>query len=110
MTKAERIYITTRAECRHHIEVWGYITNTDGSAAGYGNLICMDDEHICTRTLNAVQKMLDRDRRFADRLMKEGLITPEKYELRTQIFNMVQTTINNGRRHIEEIKRWINDD
>lgn len=98
MTKAERIYNDTKLECRYHIRTWGYMTNPDGTACGFNRPAYGDNEHICTRTLNALEKLLAADRRRIDFDKRHGFFNAEKDTLNEQTLNMVETTIRNARR------------
>ena len=97
MTKAERIYNATRYECKKHIDDWGYQTNPDGSSIGYGSVISKDDESICTRTLNEIEKILSKKRSLEANFLKMGIHNAERFEKETQILNMIETTIHNNR-------------
>jgi hypothetical protein len=96
-TKAERIYQATRYECKKHIEDWGYQTNPDGSSIGYGSVICKDDESICTRTLNDIEKILTNKRKGEEQSFRLGFHDAARHEKETQILNMIETTIRNNR-------------
>lgn len=106
MTKAERIYQATRSECRKHIENWGYKTNPDGSAIGFCSVICGDNESICTRTLNEVERILTNKRKAEELFFRAGIHDAERTETENQIFNMIETTIRNNR---ESLKRLFAD-
>lgn len=97
MTKAERIYNATRYECKKHIEDWGYQTNPDGSSIGYSSMICKDDESICTRTLNEIEKILNNKRKGEALNLKLGIHDADRFEKENQILNMIETTIRNNR-------------
>ena len=97
MTKAERIYNATRYECKKHIEDWGYQTNPDGTAIGYGTVISNDDECVCARTLNAIEKILNNKRSWEAQFLATGIHSAERFEQETQILNMIETTIRNNR-------------
>lgn len=102
MTKAERIYNDTKMECRQHIRAWGYMTNPDGTACGFNRPAYGDDEHICTRTLNDLDKLLAADRRRIDFDKRHGFWNEEKDTLKEQTLNMVETTLRNARRALAE--------
>lgn len=94
-TKAERIFEATRWECKKHYEHWGLERNPDGQAVGFNGLIT-DDESVCTRTFNAVQKFIDQRVRLRKEF-QEVLGTDESAEL--EVLEMVQATLNNARRN-----------
>jgi hypothetical protein len=103
MTKAERIYNATRYECKKHIEDWGYQTNPDGSSIGYGSVICRDDESVCTRTLNEIEKILINKRNGELLNLKLGIHDSTRFEKENQILNMIESTIRNNRKALAEI-------
>ena len=102
MTKAERIFQATRIACKEHYKDWGIEYNPDGSAVGFARLIMNDDEFSCTRTINAVQKMLDKAKKSLKLDKHFGIDTKEK-EI---ILDMVESTINNERKALEELKAY----
>lgn len=71
VTKAERIFNSTWYECLDHAKSWGREYNPDGRAIGYGSLVT--EEVVCTRTLNDVQKCIDRRKRELDLNEKYGM-------------------------------------
>ena len=103
MTKAERIYGATRSECKRHIENWGYTTNPDGTAIGFASVICLDDESVCTRTLNEIEKILLKKRKMESQFFGAGIHDAEKNQKETQIMNMIGTTIMNNRKALEAL-------
>lgn len=94
-TKAERIFEATRYECKEHIARHGLERNTDGQEVGFNGLIT-DNETVCTRTFNAVQKFIDQRVRLRKEF-QEVLGTDQSAEL--EVLEMVQATLNNARRH-----------
>lgn len=95
-TKAERIYNATRWMCKDHLKTWGFERNPNGEAVGF--TFVATEESISTRTLNAIEKELEKDRK-RDRLnVSYEIITEEELQTREQIREMVQTTINNTRK------------
>jgi len=101
MTKAERIYYATRYECKKHIENWGYQTNPDGTSIGFGTVISNDDECICTRTLNAIEKVLNKKRNWETQFLTTGIHDAERFEKEMQIMNMIETTIRNNKESLK---------
>ena len=102
MTKAERIYISTRVECKNSIKNHGYRVNPDGKAVGYNNLIYDGDkECICTRTVNEIEKLLKRDRSRLESMVKYNTISEEDKTFKTQVYNMIESTISNARKVLE---------
>ena len=96
MTKAERIFSTTRFECKKHLDAWGYEVNPDGSAVGFN--FVTTDEVVCVRTLNDMDKQLIRLRREYEIAKKYGVITEAECEYKNQILDMVESTIKNTRK------------
>ena len=107
MKKAEKIYEDTRFACLLHIKNWGYEVNPDGSAVGFNSLIT--EKAVSTRTLNDVQKRLDAARRGVDTNEKLGIGTEEGRNLDRQILNMVETTLNNNRKSVEDFNRMLKE-
>jgi len=107
MTKAERIFKDTRTTCMIHITDWGYKTNPDESAIGFGRLLSGDNESICIRTINAVEKILKRKREILALDLKLGVVTAERLEKETEILNMVESTIKNSHQNIEEFNNEL---
>ena len=105
MTKAERIFMATRHECMAHILDWGYKLDQNGKAIGFNSVFYNDDEFICTRTLNDLEKILASRRKMADRHFKYGSYDAARYELETQILNTVESTIRNNRASLEKFER-----
>ena len=95
MTKAQRIFRETRYECKEHIATWGY------EPIGFNRLSYRDDESICTRTLNAVEKELERAEKNLALDRKLGVGTEEQNNREEQILCMVRITLENNRRSYE---------
>lgn len=90
LTKAHRILISTKIACRKHIESCGH-----EKGVGFTGLIT--EEVIYTRTLNAVQKELDRWSELINECEKLGISGPEETTLDKHVAEMIQTTINNSK-------------
>lgn len=99
MTKAERIFNDTYRACRNHLKSWGVKYNADGSVVGFMRLHLHDDEFSCTRTVNAVQKILDSKQKSLVLDKKLGLEIDNIKEL---ALLMMQSTINNERKAIKD--------
>ena len=95
MTKAERIYNATRFECKKHIDAWGYEINPNGKSVGFTSLICRDDERVCKRTVNAVSAILASERKINEMDLRLNIISENEFEKTEQIFNMIESTIEN---------------
>ena len=90
MTKAERIFRNTYAECRIHIKNWGYEENT-----GFTRLSLDDNETVCTRTFNEIAKYITAERKRIEISVKYNVIDSEKANAYNQALNMVQATLDN---------------
>lgn len=100
MKKSEKIFQDTWYECWDHAKAWGKEYNPDGRAIGYGSLIT--EEVVCTRTLNDVQKCIDRRRRELDLNERYGISDSETLALRRYTLEMVQVTLDNNRKNLEK--------
>lgn len=107
MKKAERIFNATRYECWKHIRTWGYEVNPNGTSVGFQGLFYKDTELICIRTINSITKILASKRRSIEMDSKLGISTKEKIERENQLLNMVETTLNNSRRNIEQFNEEL---
>lgn len=94
-TKAERIYRSTKVACKQHIEAWGIEYNPNGKAVGFNNL--STDEVISTRTINAVEKIKNTEKRNNEECYKLGITNEEEYNRKAKVFEMVESTIENAR-------------
>lgn len=104
MTKAEKMFRANRIECEAHIKNWGYEINPNGKAVGFNTIATSDDDHICTRTLNDIMKLVEAARRQTNLSLKYGVIDSEKYTLRMNALNMVESTVENSRKVLASIK------
>lgn len=109
MTKAERIFNTTRYECKKHLEAWGYELNPNGTAVGFNGLFCLDNETISIRTVNAVAVLLASKRKFLTLDQKLGVMTAEKAEKEAQVLNMVESTLNSNRKSIQDFNNMLKE-
>lgn len=92
MTKAERIYAVTYVDCRLHIKRFGYEENV-----GFNSLSYNDNETVSIRTLNAIQKYIDSDRKMLEMDIKLNILTAGAIILNKQVLDMVQATLDNTR-------------
>lgn len=97
MTKAERIYIATRVECKNSVIRHGQMFNPDGSVVGFNSVSYDDRDFICVRTLNEMEKLLAKDRATLRASRKYNIIPEEKLILKEQTYNMIEATIRNTR-------------
>ena len=98
-TKAQRIFHSTRYDCKEHIKHWGF------EGIGFNRLSYRDDESISTRTLNAVEKELERAEKNLRIDRELGVRSEEQNSLEEQILKMVRVTLENNRRSYEEWAR-----
>ena len=90
MTKAERIFEETYAGCRDHIKKWGYEENT-----GFQRMFYKDNETFSKRTANAVQKLIDKEKRNLELDKELHVLSPDRICFLEQSLKMVQATLNN---------------
>lgn len=95
MTKAERIYRSTRIECKNQIKTFGLDFNPNGKAVGFCNLIT--EESISMRTINAVEKELEKDKKDTAIAYKLDVITQKQLNERAKVWLMIESTIANAR-------------
>ena len=91
MTKAERIFRNTYADCKIHIENWGYEENV-----GFNQLSQNDNETVCTRTFNEIAKYIIGERKRIELSVKYNVIDSEKANTYNHALDMVQATLNNA--------------
>ena len=94
MTKAEKIFNATYHDCKEHIETFG----TDGKDSGFNRLAT--EEIICTRTINALLKLLGAKRKSLELSLELGVISKDKYTIKARILDMVEATIENNKKSI----------
>jgi hypothetical protein len=92
LTKAERIYRDTKYQCRKYVETWGYDPETE---SGFTRLIYKDSESVSTRTVNAVDVLLKREKRLLEDDVKMKIGTPEENNFKEKVLMMVRGTLNN---------------
>lgn len=103
-TKAQRIFRALYYDCQKHVQAWGYDEPT-----GFNRLPCRDDETVCTRTVNAVQKLWDTERNRIDNYVKFEIIDDAEYQLRLNALDMAYNTIQNQRQIIDRDKEYFSD-
>lgn len=91
--KARQIFTDTYTVCRIHIKDWGFETNPDGKAIGFGNV--HTEDVICQRTINDMRKLVDTEKKM---LKLEHTIghADDFTTLCEQALQMVETTIDNA--------------
>ena len=107
MTKAERIFKDTYTECRIYTKQWGFKYNPDGRPVGFDSVMSKDAESVCIRTLNDIQRHIDRERKNIERNKKLGVYTKERLEFLSFALEMTQVTADNNRKSIREFERII---
>lgn len=107
MTKAERIYKDTRYDCLRYVDDGFYQENENGSAVGFNGLSCKDDELISIRTINDVSRFLESAKSTLRIDIKLNVITPDKAERERKILKMVEATLNNNRKSIENFNNEL---
>ena len=103
MTKAETIFENIRKEARYIIRSWG----VDGSKAR--NFACHFDTEgtdgfVYQRTVNAVNKQLDKYVQQIRLWQRHGLMTDEKTKEEAEIIRLISTGIQNGQLFVNELK------
>lgn len=91
-TKAEKIFKDTYTECRVHAKTWGFEYNANGKIIGFNKLAT--EEVTCKRTTNAIQALLNGERKNLEIYRKYGM-EKEKYEFLSKALDMVQSTLEN---------------
>lgn len=107
MKKAEKIFEDTFTACRIHVRDFGLEFNPNGEAIGFNGLITEDV--VCTRTVNAVQKLVDsklREWDIFDKYDTNGDEGRARRDFWRQAMKMVQSTINNERKSLKEWKEF----
>lgn len=107
MTKAERIFQATRFECLRYVDNGMYQENENGTAVGFNGLLCKDTESVSMRTINAVSKILESKKRGLEIDIKLGVLHLEKVRRERKILRMVESTLNNNRRSIENFNKEL---
>lgn len=97
MTKAERLFNKNYFVCKRHIENWGF------EGIGFNVLECDENDLLPTRTLNAIQKLIDKQYKHCEVCRKLN-VSIKDIELKEQALEMLQITLNNQRRVNEEWK------
>lgn len=88
MTKAERIFQDTYRECRQIIKHHGYEPNSR-----LNGLVMKDDETVCTRTLNAISKLLKSEQRANEIARGLEAISAERAQMNADALEMVERTL-----------------
>ena len=99
MTKAERIFRDTYTECRKYAKTWGFRYNPDGRPVGFNGLIT--EEVVYVRTLNSVQKFIDRERKKLARDEELDVLDADRLNLLKYALDMVQVTLDNSRESLK---------
>lgn len=103
ITKAEKIFKDTKYECKKHIDAWG-IEESDGGDYTLATELC-----LCTRTLNAVQRELDKWKSDIVKWEELGFRNNEETIRNKAVADRIQKTINNHRKHNDEMEEELKD-
>jgi len=95
MTKAEKIFKDTYTQCRVYIKAWGTERNDNGKVVGFTRLDYSDNDFVCMRTINAVEKLLASERKMLAMDIKLGILEPDRIKVLTDALDMVESTIEN---------------
>ena len=105
MTKAEKIFKDTYTECRRSAQSWGFRYNPDGRPIGFAGVIT--EEVVYIRTLNAIQKFIDSERKTIALNEKYGVSTAERLNLLRYALDMVQVTVDNNRKSLADFELML---
>lgn len=105
MMKAERIFRDTYTECRKDAKAWGFRYNPDGRPIGFSSLIT--EEVVYVRTLNSVQKFIDRERESLARDEELDVLDADRLNLLKYALEMVQVTLDNNRKSITDFEKML---
>lgn len=95
MTKAERIFKDTYYASMSNIKTWGFDESTSWTRLN-------TEETVCTRTLNAIDKLIEKEQRGLDLNKKLGCFN-DFDQLREQALTMVRNTVKAERRNLAEL-------
>lgn len=102
MTKAERLFKKNYYACKRHVEYHGF------NGIGFATLECEDDDLLPTRTLNDIQKHIDRQRKQLEiRRRLNG--DYEDAEIWEDALEMLQLTLDNQRKVNKKWDKWLMD-
>lgn len=99
MTKAEKLFNENFRLCRNHVRNHGF------ENIGYASLED-NGEKITTRTINDIQKLIDKERKEIERGKKLGV---DVSEARKNGLEMLQITLNNHREHDKQFKEMMKE-
>lgn len=99
MTKAEKLFNENFKLCRKHVRDHGF------ENIGYASLED-NGEKITTRTINDVQKLIDKERKDIERSKKLGV---EISKAKENGLEMLQITLNNHRKHDKQFKEMMKE-
>ena len=105
MTKAERIFRDTYTECRKYAKTWGFRYNPDARPVGFNGLIT--EEVVYVRTLNSVQKFIDRERKNLARDEELDVLDADRLNLLKYALDMVQVTLDNSRKNLADFELML---
>lgn len=103
MTKAERIFNDSYFEAKRHIRTWGVKYNPNGKIVGFNRLATNDNDFMCTRTLNAITKLLTQKRKQLQMQREFNIEVDNNNEL---ALDMIEVTIDHERKLLEDLKNF----
>lgn len=103
MTKAERIFNDSYFEAKRHIRNWGVKYNPNGKIVGFNRLATNDNDFMCTRTLNAIVKLLEKKRKQLQMQKEFNIEVDNNNEL---ALDMIEVTIEHERKLLEDLKKF----
>jgi hypothetical protein len=103
MTKAERIFNDSYFEAKRHIRIWGVKYNPNGKIVGFNRLMTNDNDFMCTRTLNAIVKLVAQKRKQFKMQKEFNIEVDNNNEL---ALDMIEVTIEYERKLLEELKNF----
>lgn len=94
MTKAERIFQKTRFECKQLFKNYGFNYNPNGKPVSFDGLIYDEKDVIYVKTINAIQKIIDREKKSAQFDLKLNVINKSEYDTDIYILDMIQVALD----------------
>lgn len=94
MTKAERIFHKTRFECKQLFKNYGFNYNPNGNPVSFDGLIYDENDIIYVRTINAIQKIIDREKKNTQFDLRLNIIDKSEYDNDIYILDMIQVALD----------------
>ena len=80
MTKAKRIFLKTRFECTQLFKNYGFNYNPNGKPVSFDGLIYDENDIIYVRTINDIQKIVDKEKKNAQFDLKISVLSKDEYD------------------------------